>query len=162
MSKLIRVSHGFSPNAYASISEAISVSKSICASRKMKCESINGHIVHSYQFNGVFLVLSFDNGKYLIVFPGKEQIEWDVVADKPEMIGQINSCDSDTIFELPNGVQIVWNWKETLDTFVGRQVAISPSDQFLFIFYREGPEYIFTSLVDKKDTNRQYLLLSEA
>ncbi|MCG8486488.1 MAG: hypothetical protein MI756_03385 [Chromatiales bacterium] len=162
MSRVIKVSHGFSPNAYASISEAVSVTTIVPASEKIKCESINGHLVLGYQFNGSCLVVSFDNGKYLVVFPGKEKIEWDVVTDKPTFNEQIHSENSDIIFELPSGNHFSWDWEKILDTFVGRQVAISPSDQFLFIFYRGGAEYIFTSLLDKEDINRQYLLISEA
>jgi hypothetical protein len=162
MVNIAKVSFGFLPKAYSTMSEALLASKEATeASSKEKCNVINGHVVLDYEFDGTCLIIHFYNGKYLIIHPGSEKIEWDVLKNKPNNILNSNQSNEGITFELSNGEKFPWNWKEILNGFIGKQIAISPSDQYLFIFSREGPEYMFYSLIDDENSKKQYLMISE-
>jgi hypothetical protein len=98
------------------------------------------------------------NRKNLTISAGKQVIEWDVVSVRPNDIGEIK--EQNVYFEFKNGKKIFWDWKMILDSFVGNQIAISPSDQFLFIFPRGGDEYMFDELVDNLGNRFLYLSLA--
>jgi hypothetical protein len=160
MSKIIRVLPGIKAREYNSLAEASESAARSSRSVKYKCDMINGKIVVDYQFNGISLVVKFDNEMYLLVSPSENSINWNVLSSKP-YTNEFGNYQ-DIIFEFTSGTRISWDWKVILDGFVGKQVAISPSDQFLFIFSPGGPEYIFDFLVDMENTNIKYLFLSES
>ena len=139
MTRIIRVVDGFCANEYDSFAKAVAAATKIAELNESKLAAINGKIVMDYQFNGDFLVISFNNGQYLTVSPSEKSIDWDVVSIKPQINEKI--IEENVYFELASGTKILWDWKTTLDSFVGKQVAISPSDQVLFIFARSGNEY---------------------
>lgn len=142
-----------------SLSDAVTVSIDKDGLNKPKFDLINGRKAVRYKFNGFKLVITFENGMYLIVSPGDNLIEWDIVSVEPE-IG--NEEDLQNIFfEFENGNKISWDWKRILDSFIGKQVAISPSKQYLFIFAKDGDEYMFDAYKDFKNKNVQYLVISE-
>ncbi|MES9853141.1 MAG: hypothetical protein ABW170_15090 [Candidatus Thiodiazotropha sp. L084R] len=162
MANYVKVSYGFSPKAYSTMSEALLASDgNEQTSSSDKCHLINGHVVLDYEFDGTCLIIHFDNGKYLTVLPGSEKIEWDVVNNKPDNIVTVGQSNDGIMFELSNGEKFKWNWREILNSFIGKQIAISPSEQYLFIFSREGSEYVFSSLLDEENINKQYLMISE-
>ncbi|OHX38157.1 hypothetical protein BJL95_23400 [Methylomonas sp. LWB] len=123
---------------------------------------INGRIVESYQFNGELLVIGFDNGKFLTIYPEENKIGWNVVSEWPMVTGKYENEYENIYFKFPGGEEVLWNWKDILDSFVGKQVAISVSDQFLFIFTRDGVEYMFDVLLDVNNKNSRFLFLSQA
>ncbi len=160
INKLIAVVQGFYPNEFNSLSETVEAAAKIKELKKLKIESINGKTVTDYQFNGTVLIVSFNNGQWLIISPGEKLINWDVVSIKPIMMGEI--IEQNIHFQLTNGNKILWDWKTILDGFLGKQVVISPSDQYLFIFSRNGDEYMFDFLVDKCNPDKKYLYISKA
>ncbi|QZX85579.1 hypothetical protein [Metapseudomonas otitidis] len=134
---------------------------SIQASEKRKKniseEKINGKIFKNYEFNGKELIIETENKYFLYISTRHEAINWKISTSRPS-IKQIK-ISTQIIFQLPSGEKIPWNWKKKLDSFLGKQFAISASDQDLFIFYRNGEENIFSLLKDS--ANQHYLLLSE-
>lgn len=153
MHRIIEVKQCFYPKEYNSLSEAVEA-----ATKKSTAELINGKIVLDYQFNGDSIIISFDNGKYLTIRSGEKSIEWDVVSIKPIIKKKI--IEQNIYFDFENGDRVFWDWKMILDGFVGKKIAISPSDQFLFIFTQGGEEYMFDVLVD--NVNNKFLFLSLA
>ncbi|MDE1461027.1 hypothetical protein [Spartinivicinus poritis] len=158
MKKVIQVTQKIRANEYNSLSEATAASDRESID-KNKASLINGKVVVNYQFDGLNLILEFNNGNYLKVFAGINSVEWDVLLTKPT-ISDLN-LQSNISFEFPSGDQVFWNWKAIFNSFIGKQVAISPSDQFLFIFSRGGKEYIFNHLVNKNDPDDHYLYIGE-
>ena len=157
MDRVIQVTQCFYPKEYKSLSEAIEVA-TLKKSEKSKSELINGKIVVGYQFNGESIIISFDNRKYLTISSGKKSIEWDVVSIRPKITKK--AIEQNIYFDFENGDRVFWDWKMILDSFVGKKIAISPSDQFLFIFTQGGEEYMFDVLVD--NFNNKFLFLSLA
>lgn len=161
MGQIIRVVRGFSLKEHRSFDKAVhaAMSQNI-DSRRAKCELINGKKVLDYQFDGEYLVVHFNNEKYLIISSGENKIIWDVVSTKPQVGTQIDY--EDVYFEFSSGNQAAWDWKNVLDSFVGEQVAISPSDQYLFIFTKDGKEYMIDSLISEKNPEDRFLFISES
>ena len=160
MEKLIRVTQAFLANEYNSLLEATTSSANKNILNKSKCEMVSGNTVLNYKFNGVSLSIHLDNGKYLIVSLGDQLIEWDVVSNEIDMQGQIN--DHNIYFEFSNGDKVQWDWKIILDGFVGKRIAISPSDQFLFIYALGEKEYMFDALMDRENLIDKFLYITEA
>jgi hypothetical protein len=106
------------------------------------------------------LVLQFADALFAVIFPGQNLIELEVALHPPKL----DSClyEQDINFELPSGTRILWGWKTILDNFVGNEIAISPSDQELFIFTRGGDEYLITSYKEESNQNNLYLSVSQA
>lgn len=83
-----------------------------------------------YQIGGSCVVLNFRNGLSLVIEAKERRVAWSVSSD-----GIVLSvrAQRDVVFELPSGTRFEWDWKETLDSFVGNEVSIFPSDQLLFL-----------------------------
>ena len=160
MDKIIQVEEGISDNEYDLMLEAVEAAKVKENLYKTKLDLINGKILKSYQFGGNALVLCFSDDLYAVILPDQNSIYLDVVFDNPK-INNI-SAEQNIYLELSCGLKILWDWKNVLDSFVGKQVAISPSDQVLFIFYRGGDEYLITFYVEKDNPKKQFLTISEA
>jgi hypothetical protein len=160
MNKVVQVTHGIIAREYNSLSEAVLSAEKCTQSFKNKCNLINGKTVVDYQFDGSALVIKLDNELYLLISTGEMTVFWDVFSIRPSINVPVGCQGIE--FEFPSGEKVLWNWKIILDNFVGKQIAISPSDQYLFIFTRGGPEYMFDVFWDKEDANVKYLFISEA
>lgn len=160
MVQLIQAENAFTLKEYVSFSNAVDAAKKTEVVNAEKLEMINGKIVKDYIFRKNFLYLHFDSGVYLTVSIGEEAMLWDVVSTKPEVSESV--FVPDICFEFSSGSQVSWNWKEILNSFIGKQAVISPSDQLLFIFYRGGAEYLIDVWANKKDPSDRYLVVSEA
>ena len=154
------MTQGFIPNEYDSILEATTASAQKNILSKSKCESIKGKTFLDYKFNGASLSIHLDNEKYLLVSIGDKAIEWDVVSNEVDIQGQIKG--EDVFFEFPNGDKELWNWERILNGFVGKKIAISPSDQFLFIYALGESEYMFDILIDSENLKNKFLFISES
>lgn len=119
---------------------------------------INGKVFLSYEFNGTELVIETDNSNFLYILSDNGSITWRAGTSRPSIVHR--TLEDKTIFQLPSGRKISWSWKETLDKFIGKQFAISSSDQDLFIFWRGGAEHKI-SLLKSISSNDFYLILSE-
>ncbi len=131
MSRVIKVRSGFKYASHSTFEASIAAAQKACKKAEEKCSLINGVVVTEYQFNGNKCIVSFENNLHLSVSPGKYSKKWEILDTKPN-IGKFES--SDTLLELPNGTQLVWNCDSVLDKFIGKKAAISPSDQRLFIY----------------------------
>lgn len=160
MDKIIRVTQGICDNEYNSMSEAVAAAKQKENVYKVKLDLINGKVLKGYQFNGSTLVLFFANDLYAVIAPGQNAVNFDVVPHKPRI--DVLSGEQDIYLELPCGTRIVWDWNKILDNFMGKQIAVSPSDQVLFIFARDGDEYLITFYVEYDDPQKQLLYISQA
>ncbi len=159
MEKVVKIRSGFKCIEHSSIHEAINLAKIISDPRKSECGLINKQVVTGYQFDGIFLVISFENNLHLTVSPSEDRIKWNVVTEKPN-IGTVPL--EKVYFELSSGVKFLWNWQSILNNFVGKQIIIAPSDQYLFIYRKDGIEFMFSYYVNTENSDDQYLSISEA
>ncbi|MCP3689953.1 MAG: hypothetical protein GY784_16230 [Gammaproteobacteria bacterium] len=158
--QIIQVSNNIIATGYDSLSAAISVSTRIRDSKKDLCKLINKKVIVGYQFNGASLVLEAKDNIGLVVSMGKNAVEWDVVSHVPN-IEKAKRDINNVVFEFSDGERFFWNWKEILDEFIGKQIIVSPSDQYLFIFIRDNKDYMIDYLVDINDPRNQFLFISE-
>ncbi|MDH1007561.1 hypothetical protein N5J43_01510 [Pseudomonas nicosulfuronedens] len=127
--------------------------------KEIEASGINGKIFHQYAFNGRELVISTRDNAYLRIFSEDEILKWEV-RSTPLAIGPLSPTET-TSFQLPNGKVLPWDWKPTLDGFIGKQFAISASDQNLFLFWRGGEEHMI-SLLKNTSNDEIYMLINEA
>lgn len=158
MEKVVKIRSGFRCIEHSSFTEAIKSAKIESDARKSELELITNQVVTGYQFDGVLLVISFGNNQHLTVSPGEDLIKWKVVSEKTEVDTVTHGT---TYFELSNGDRFLWNWKEILDSFVGKQIIIAPSDQYLFIYEKNGIEFMFSYYVNVDNFEEQYLSIGE-
>lgn len=127
--------------------------------KEIEASGINGKIFNQYSFSGRELVISTGDSTYLRIFSEDEIVKWEVQST-PLSISTLSPAEK-TTFQLPNGTVIPWNWKQTLDEFLGKQFAISASDQNLFLFWRGGEEHMI-SLLKNTSNDEIYMLINEA
>lgn len=159
MSHTIRVLASIRPNNHESFSDAVDIDVEKTGLDKPKCDLINGRKVVNYQFNGTSLKISFENEMHLIVSLGENLINWDIVTIEPKIENQI--IEQKIYFDYGNGNKISWDWKNILDSFLEKQIAISPSDQYLFVFTKHEDEYMFDVFEEKENPNNKYLVISK-
>lgn len=159
VSKIIRVKHAWSLIPYGSFSESIFASK---GSRGLvnDLDLISGRVAENYKFYESFLSIKFSNGKYLSVFPGPNRVDWKISDNEWIFDGDISN--DNLILEFSSEERINWRWKSVLDDFMGKQVAVSPSDQLLFIFYRGGVEFVISVVEELDSPFKQILFISES
>lgn len=127
--------------------------------KEIEASGINGKIFHQYTFNGRELVISTRDNAHLRIFSENETVKWEV-RSTPPAISALSPTER-TSFQLPNGTVLPWDWKPTLDRFLGKQFAISASDQNLFLFWRGGEEHMI-SLLKNTSNDEIYMLINEA
>lgn len=120
---------------------------------------IGGGFVVAYELGGDSLVLSFDSGWYLVVSAGDNRVDWDVVSVKPAIKEDVRE---ENIYLLhPSGEIVLWEQRSFLEKLLGKQVAISPSDQYLFFFVRDEADYVFDFFINVDFPCERFLFLSE-
>ena len=97
---------------------------------------LNGQVVSGFQFDGVTLVISFHNSLSLVVFPDHAAVQWQVLSDPPAL--EAAPFDDTVTLEFPSTLTVVWEWRATLEYFVGKELRLAPSDQYLFVILPES------------------------
>lgn len=159
MADVIKVIEAWQLKSYDSMSEAVTAAK-LRIESEQSLDLINGAIVEDYRFYGDCLVFKFENGEYLNIKPGLESLQWYVLAfpeNRPS-----SYPPEDLTLSFSDGEEVEWGWKTILDGFIGKQTAVSPSDQCLFIFNRGGPEYMISVLLEAENPDKQMLFISES
>jgi len=159
MTNIIHVTLGIIAKEHNSFSEAVTTGQSI--SPEESSDLINGQRVVQYWFTGTDLIIGFENGYYLMATPGDNKISWSVSSYRPEVKEQVLTTENNVNFELPSGSKISWKWKQVLDSFIGKQFAIAPGDQYLFFHVRDMGEYMLDVFINNTDPAVKYLLISE-
>ena len=155
---VIQVAYAWPILAHDSFTEAVVAGQKNGGTRTDE-QLVNDQVVEGYAFYGDRLSLRFSNDKYLHIFPGVNRVDWYVSAEPTLNRAPLES--EQVTFQFPDRSAMDWSWKTILDGFIGRQAAISPSEQWVFIFYRGGVEYMINVLQDASDRQRSYLLISE-
>ena len=153
MSKIVKVNFGIMPIAHDSFASATQ------GSNRQELALINGQILVAYEFNGHALVLQLDNTAYCYISIGANCITW-LVGDSFRLSDKSNP-PLDITFEYPTGETQAWDWKITLDELIGKKIALSPSDQFLFLYSEDKKEYIFDYVESVIDPAMKYLYISD-
>ncbi|MEO1247933.1 MAG: hypothetical protein AAFX56_19815 [Pseudomonadota bacterium] len=154
MANRIKVGFGIKPITYRSFAEAA------CDRRSERSEDlIRKEVLKSYVFDGKTLVCEFQNGLNLTVSCGDNKIDWFISKAKPALAA---ARIGPTEFELPGGTRTVWMLTSILDRFLGERVAVFPSEQLLFLYGQDSPEYMFDFYTDTAATNIRYLVLAES
>jgi hypothetical protein len=160
MDNIIRITPCFQFNEYDSLSEAVAVAANSAEATQDKAALINRKVVVSYQFNGHTLVLSVADGWHLTVSLGATAINWDVVPIAPHILGDMTR--QTLMFEFSDGELMHWDWQALLDNLVGKQIALAPSEPWLFILVRGGDEYMIDCYADEANPKRRFLVFTEA
>ncbi len=112
--------------------------------------------VESYIFSGDRLVLSLDTGNCLEIYPEDERIGFRVSTEKPDI--QSLEWVPGVVLRFAHGFELEWDWKKYLDALIGKQIALSLSEQALFILIRGQKDYYMIDYCrDAEDTNKNYL-----
>jgi len=130
----------------------------IIEQQKESLNLVNGRAVNAYKYNGDQLVLCLDSGVFILIFAEKDFISWKVIDESPSLGGR--DFPRNITFEFPNGDEYLWRWEVEFNQFVGKKIAISPSEQFLFLYSENKREYIFNVLEDCFDAATKYLYIS--
>jgi len=150
----VKVDFGIQPIVYRTFADAVHDPRSERPEQRIK-----GEILDRYACDGSTLVCEFRNGLNLTVSCGDNRVDWRVGEAKAE----IGTAKIEvTEFELPSGTRADWVLTHILDDLVGKKVAISSSEQTLFIFAKDSPEYMFDFYVDSRDSSLRYLVLNES
>ncbi|GFM77212.1 hypothetical protein [Pseudomonas cichorii] len=158
MEHVVSVVRGITPHAYDSLPNAVALSR-VTKERKEKCDLIGGGFVVAYELGGDSLVLSFNNGWHLVVSAGDNRVDWDVVPVKPAIK---EGGRKGVVYRLhPDGEIVLWKPRIFLNKLLGKQAAISPSNQYLFLFVRDEADYIFDFLINVDIPDERFLFLSE-
>ncbi|MCL1036274.1 hypothetical protein L2750_03805 [Shewanella submarina] len=156
MKKVIPAEFGFKLKSHRTFRESVS---SVDSVKEKILEKINGEVLISFEFNGEALSLQFKNELFLNVKVGLDAIEWQV-SEIPDVTTSLSE-QSNILFQFENDVRIEWDILNILEGFIGKQVAVSPSDQLLFIFTKGGVEYMFSSACEMGGRKKSYLCLGE-
>ncbi|WP_337058367.1 hypothetical protein [Pseudomonas sp. USHLN015] len=118
---------------------------------------INRSLWKAHHYNGRELLVETDGGRFLHVHCHAGKVVWQVLESRP--VG-LEPCllDELIVFRLPSGEEVVWRWREVLGSFCGKPFALAVSDALLFMFWRDGPEYLFSCYRSQSDL---YLVLGE-
>ena len=153
MSEIFKVKFGIMQIAHDSFASATQGSK------KQELALINGQILVAYEFNGHDLVLRLDNTECCYISIGINCITW-LVGDNI-LLSDKSNPSLDITFEYPTGETQVWDWKIKLDGLIGKKIALSPGDQFLFLYSEDKKEYIFDCVESVIDPAMKYLYMSD-
>lgn len=152
MSLVIKVEPAILPKSHRSFSSAIK------RASKPEVKSINGQVVLGYQFDGSKLLLLLNNDVVVRISIGNNAIDWR--SNKGSCLERLTAPEN-VVFEFPGGEIFPWEWKECFDSFVGKKIALSPSEQFLFLSCEDKREYMFNAVVSISDASTKFLYLSE-
>lgn len=154
MNEIIHVKFGIIAIAHSSFASA---TKELAS---QEFALVNGQTVLAYKFNGHELVISFDNHKVCKIFGGANRINW-MVADSFQLNDKFNPPQN-IVFEYSNGERDAWDWKNKFDGLIGKKIAFSPSEQYLFLYSEDKREHMFDFVVNIADPSIRYLCFSEA
>ncbi|PUA26869.1 MAG: hypothetical protein B0W54_20815 [Cellvibrio sp. 79] len=154
MSEIIKVKLGIIAEAHDSF---FSATKELS---KQEFNAVNGRILKSYEFNGHELIIYLDNHKACYVSTGENRINW-ILADSFQLNDKCH-IPTNIIFEYFNGVQEPWDLSNKLEKLIGKKIAFSPSEQYLFLYSEDKGEYIFDFVINEVDESVKYLCFSDA
>lgn len=60
-----------------------------------------------------------------------------------------------------SGVTLDWQSEIFFSKFIGKMIALSPNDQYLFVYVKDEADYICEYLLDKNNEYEPFLYLSE-
>lgn len=158
MAKIIKVEPGIFPVAYKSFEQAVS-QKERRKFENQKLDMINGKVLAGYQFDGSNLILTFDNKINVIISIGDNSVIWSIESSFSGSEHLLN--EEDVVFEYSDGLMKLWDWKSVLDKHIGKKIAFSPSDQFLFFYSEDKVEYMFSILINTNNMSDRFLHISE-
>lgn len=153
MSELIKVRFGILAITHDSFERAIQ------GASRQELVVVNGQILVEYEFNGHDLVLRLDNNKCCYISIGDNCITCSVGDNF--RLSEKSNLPTDAIFEYPSGENQEWDWKIKLEGLIGKKIALSPSDQFLFLHSEDRKEYIFNCVESIMDPSMKYLYISD-
>ncbi|MFJ4145356.1 hypothetical protein [Pseudomonas sp. NPDC089734] len=156
MDRLVQVTPGIIPKGYNDLSDAVFSAGNLESERK--CNLVNGRVLVGFECDGSSLVLRFDNDWCLWVSVGSNKVDWDVMSETPSL-GEAQ--DEDVFLKYPSGNVVCWNQRRFLSGLLGRQIAISPGEQYLFLFVRGVADYMFSVLVNQDCLCGVFLFISE-
>ncbi|WP_165668170.1 hypothetical protein [Metapseudomonas otitidis] len=119
---------------------------------------INRSLWIAHHYNGRELLVETNGGRFLHVHCHAGKVVWQVLESRPVDLEPCLLDESTIVFRFPSGEEAAWHWREVLDSFRGRPFALAVSDALLFMFWRDGPEYLFNCYRSESDV---YLVLGE-
>ena len=154
----MNVESGINPNTHSSIDAAVAASKSDL----QNYDEIRGKRVIGIDYAQSTIKIIFEDTDFLaIIRIGNNRIDCTITQEAldnlsssvPKMPDQIELDFSGTVVE--------WNRARFFDQFIGEIIALSPSDQYLFLFVKGGADYMCDYLIEKNNACEPFLYLSE-
>lgn len=163
MKETLDVISGISAIAYSSLAEAVKGSSSGSKDNLRESRNkIKGKRVSDVNYTGDCIVIKFsDSEQMAFITIGDNRVNCNISTDK-------NYLRADRYSSFPESVNLrfgsdfteEWNWEKVLLSLIGEYIALVPSDQYLFLYVKDGSDYMFDFLVDKNCKYNPFLYLS--
>lgn len=152
MTRVVKVKPAILPKAHGSFASAVKETS------RYEMKSINGQALLGYQFDGSKLFFLLNNDVVVRISIGNNAIDWS--SARGTNLERLTPPEN-IVFEFPGGEIYPWRWEECFDSILGKKIALSPSEQFLFLSCENNREYIFNAVVSMSDESARFLYLSE-
>lgn len=154
----LNVESGISPTEHSSFDAAIASSK-----RDLQYyEEIKGKRVVKIEYTPSVIKISFENTDFLAIIEiANNRIDCTIIQEIPDHLSSATPAIPDQIKLDFSGTIVDWDRTRFFDQFIGKIIAISPSDQYLFVFVKGGAEYMCDYLIEKNNAYEPFLYLSE-
>ena len=158
MNRKLNVKSGISPTGHSSIDAAIASSKRELQNYK----EIKGKRVVEIDYSPSAIKISFENTDFLAIIEiADNRIDCTIIQEIPDHLSSATPAIPDQIKLDFLGTIVDWDRTRFFDQFIGKIIAISPSDQYLFVFVKGGAEYMCDYLIEKNNAYEPFLYLSE-
>ena len=165
MKQTLDVLSGIDAKAHSSFSSAVVKSKAASSdTSEHNLEKIRGMCAEKIIYGGECIIIIFENSNisaYITV--GDNRVKCRLLSDHNHTSVSLNT-EIPEIVELrfPSGRTAQWNRRRLFDSLVGKQIALVSSDQYLFLYVKNGADYMFDFLIERNQKCRPFLYLSEA
>jgi len=155
----LHVESGISPVSHSSMEAAIAASR-----RDLKnYNEIKGKRVTRIDYAFSTIRIYFENTDFLAIIEiADNRIDCIITQENPDTLSSAAPTLPDQIKLDFSGTVVDWDRVRFFDQFIGEIVALSPSDQYLFLFVKGGAEYMFDYLIEKNNNCAPFLYLSES
>ena len=154
----LKVKSGITANAYSSFEEAVASSKK----ELENYDEIRGNRVTNIEYASSAIAISFENTDFVAVISiNDNRIDCNITKEIPDSLSATGATIPDQVKLDCSGVIVDWNRELFFAHFVGKIIALSPSDQYLFLFVKGGADYMCQYLIDENKIYAPFLYLSE-
>ena len=154
----LNVESGISPTEHSSFDAAIASSKHDL----QYYEEVKGKRVVKIEYTPSVIKISFENTDFLAIIEiADNRIDCTITQEIAAHLSTATPTIPDHIRLDFSGTIVEWDRVRFFDQFIGKIIALSPGDQYLFVFVKEGADYMCDYLIEKNNAYEPFLYLSE-